>query len=233
MAMDGGPDEEVMAKDRGPDEESPAATEDRGRDEEGPAVTEDSSKAAGADVLSVCVSNIDKMTSDEELIAHFSGPAEGPSGVRGVEQFANPKHTARVDLEGEESLQRALALDGSMVGRRTVKVEPWDDRIFDSMTALERKFASASKPVGRPKLLMKPRSKPMPEAEEARPWQPADAGARSDPFAGAPLQRPRREDATRADVDADWRSRPAEAPPEKPWGLWSLLDRCCRRRPPD
>lgn len=206
---------------------------------EGHASTEDPQLEGAAELppnLSVRVSNIDKMATDDDLLVHFSGPAPGPSGVRSVEKFVNPKHTARLDLEDEASLQRAMGLDGSMLHRRPLKVEPWDDRIFENMSALERKFASASKPVGRPKLMIKPRTKPVPQAEGERPA--AGPGAKiSDPFAGAPLQRQRRpvgEPPARADSDEDWRRRPAEAEvPGSGGGVWAFLARCCKRRPPD
>mmetsp|Transcript_1150 Transcript_1150/g.2406 ORF Transcript_1150/g.2406 Transcript_1150/m.2406 type:complete len:216 (-) Transcript_1150:215-862(-) len=185
-------------------------------------------------IASVRVTNIDKMATDDELVAHFSAPAPEPPGVKGAEQFANPKHTARVDLEGHAAFERAMGLDGSMLHRRPLKVEPWDDKIFENMSTLERKFASASKPVGRPKLLMKPRTKPMPEMESSDRVASSGAGTKADPFAGAPMQRPRREGtATRADNDADWRQKPSEAEQEERWGFWALLDRCCRRRSPD
>mmetsp|Transcript_27410 Transcript_27410/g.81692 ORF Transcript_27410/g.81692 Transcript_27410/m.81692 type:complete len:209 (-) Transcript_27410:126-752(-) len=180
-------------------------------------------------VLSVCVSNIDKITTDDDLVAHFSSTDPGESGVKAVEQFSNPKHTARVDLVNEASFRRAIDLDGSTLHRRSVRVEPWDDKIFDSMSALERRFASASKPVGRPRLMIKPRTKPLLEADSSRPVA-TGMGAWGDPFAGAPMQRRREGDtATRADSDTDWRRRPAEVaqPAKRGWC------RCCRRRSSD
>merc|ERR1740129_1482410 len=192
--------------------------------------------------FSVCVRSIDKMAADEDLMMHFAGPDSARTGVLKVEKFSNPRHTARVDLEDEESFKRALALDGSRLHRRDIVVRPWDeDEVFAGFSACERRLASESRG-DRPKLMLKPRTKEATPFADGRGERPQVAGGipasgiRSDPYAGAT---PRRGDApTRADRDGDWRRRPSPMPPDgegssAPSGLLARaawLCAWCRRR---
>eukprot|EP00929_Paragymnodinium_shiwhaense_P025883 TRINITY_DN15547_c0_g1_i3.p1 TRINITY_DN15547_c0_g1~~TRINITY_DN15547_c0_g1_i3.p1 ORF type:complete len:624 (+),score=140.08 TRINITY_DN15547_c0_g1_i3:119-1990(+) len=70
----------------------------------------------------VRVSGIDKTASDDDIIQFF---AEADVNAVEVRQFEVPKHTARVDFEDKESLEKALAMNNRMLLRRKVKVEIW------------------------------------------------------------------------------------------------------------
>lgn len=172
-------------------------------------------KAEDGAVLSVLVKSVDKLTTDSDLIAHFSAP-DG-SGVVRVEQFSNPKHTARIDLVDAEGVSRALQLHGAPLQRRDLVVEPWDDAVFANMKPYERKLAAVPSSGVRQRLNIKPRTIPV------------DVHT-GDPHENWQSQRSRREP-TQADADENWRSRPAceDTPAESP-SLSERLMACCRRR---
>lgn len=170
--------------------------------------------------LSLLVSSIDKLATNDDLVAHFGGKA----CVAGVEKYSNPKHTARINLKDEESVQKGLALNGSTLHRRVIVVEPWDGKIFENMSSLERKFAIDRQSEGsqRPRLSLKPRSKPLPELSIHQPddLQSEMPRQRVDRNVGAPMQR--------ADCDLDWRSR--STTPQSA-SLWDMVQSwCCKRR---
>lgn len=75
--------------------------------------------------FAVRMSRIDKTAQDDDIAKFFE--AGGEITVKSVQQFDQPKHTAKIEFESMHHLELALNLTGSNLLRRKVTVELWEE----------------------------------------------------------------------------------------------------------